>query len=62
MESGGLFILEDINLLNTVLVKFEPVLLERNLKSYKIEIRMMKKTRKCNMYSDEKVEIKVLTF
>lgn len=33
-ESGGLLTLEAINLLKTVLVKAESVLLERNLKSY----------------------------
>ena len=32
-EIGGLLILEEINLLNTVLVKAESVLLDRNLKS-----------------------------
>ena len=34
IEMGGLLILDEINLLNTVLEKDESVLLERNLKSY----------------------------
>jgi len=33
-ETGGLLILDDINLLSTVFEKEDSVLLERNLKSY----------------------------
>jgi hypothetical protein len=35
IETGALFCFDDTNLLNTVFAKFDPDLLERNLKSYK---------------------------
>jgi len=54
IEIGGLFTLEEINLLSTVWQKAESVLLERNLKSYKHD-KPNKST-----YSDEEVEIKIV--
>ena len=51
--------LEEISLLRTVLAKVESVLLERNLKSYKL-----RKVRTCisdkSDYSDEKMIIEIL--
>lgn len=54
IEIGGLFTLEEINLLSTVWQKAESVLLERNLKSCKHD------KPKESTYSDEEVEIKIV--
>jgi hypothetical protein len=53
-DRGGLFTLEEISLLSTVLVKAESVLLERNLNSCRRKLIKYGRT-----YFDEKMDIEV---
>jgi hypothetical protein len=58
MEIGGLFTLEEISLLNTVLLKLESgILRERNLKSYTKKRDFNWRVR--NTYLDKKMNVKI---
>jgi hypothetical protein len=58
-EIGGLLTLDEINLLNTVLLNAESVLLAKNLKSYSIPTLIPTNELQVKYYSDKQMKIKV---
>ena len=58
-DTGGLLFLDATNLLSTVLLKDDSVLLARNLKSYTMELDK-DQHRARNSYPNEQVKVQVL--